>query len=152
MVICQREIYSGQKYFNPVKKIPYDDFQCKGRILQSMQNMQEIFDQIQELKQTRKEIGKEYRDALAQTSGYQEVTDEIKKLREKKKLLESGAQSEMGSRYEELETAKNEIISLEEMLTDIAMTNLMDGKNINIKDKNNVKYEPSYKITFKKIV
>jgi hypothetical protein len=116
-----------------------------------MQDMQKIFDEIQEFKKTRKEIGKEYRDALTQTSGYQEVKEEIKKLREKKNLLEEGVQSEMGSRYEEFETAKNEILSLEEMLTDIALTNLMDGKTINIKDKDNVEYEPQYKITFKKI-
>lgn len=113
--------------------------------------MQKIFDEIQEFKKTRKEIGKEYRDALSQAGGYQEVKDEIKKLREKKKLLEEGVQSEMGSRWEEFETAKNEIESLDEMLTDIAMTNLMDGKSINLKDKNNVEYEPQYKITFKKI-
>lgn len=116
-----------------------------------MQDMQKIFDQIQEFKKTRKEIGREYRDALSQSSGYEDLKDELKKLREKKKLLESGVQSEMGSRYEEFETAKNEIESLDEMLTDIALTNLMDGKNINLKDKDNVEYEPQYKITFKKI-
>lgn len=116
-----------------------------------MQDMQKIFDEIQEFKKTRKEIGKEYRDTLSQTNGYSEIKEEIKKLREKKKLLEEGAQSEMGSRWEEFETAKNEIISLEEMLTDVAMNNLMDGKSINLKDKNDVEYEPQYKITFKKI-
>ena len=113
--------------------------------------MQKIFDEIQDFKKTRKEIGKEYRDALSQTNGYPEIKEEIKKLREKKKLLEEGAQSEMGSRWEEFETAKNEIMSLEEMLTDVAMNNLMDGKSINLKDKNDVEYEPQYKITFKKI-
>jgi predicted nuclease with TOPRIM domain len=116
-----------------------------------MQKMQEIFDQIQELKKSRKEIGKEYRDALTQASGYEELKEEIKKLREKKKLLEEGVQSEMGSRYEDFERFKHEIISLEEMLTDIAMNNLMEGKSINLKDQYDVEYEPSYKITFKKI-
>lgn len=116
-----------------------------------MQKMQEVFDQIQELKRTRKAIGQEYRDALSQSSGYEEVKEEIKKLREKKKLLETGTQSEMGSRYEEFEKAKLEIESLEQMLTDIAMTTLMNGESINFKDKDNVEYEPSYKITFKKV-
>lgn len=113
--------------------------------------MQEIFDQIQEFKHTHKEIGREYRDTLAQTDGYAEVKEEIQKLREKKKMLEIKAQVSLGRRYEELEKAKAEIASLEQMLTDIAMTTLMDGKSINIKDKNNAEYEPSYKITFKKI-
>lgn len=113
--------------------------------------MQEVFDQIQDHKQTRKEIGREYRDTLSQSNGYMDLKEEIKKLREKKKSMETGIQAEMGLRYEELEKAKIKIEELEEMLTDIAMTTLMNGENINIKDKNNVEYEPSYKITFKKI-
>ena len=113
--------------------------------------MQDVFDQIQELKKTRKDIGKEYRDVLTQTAGYEELKEEMKTLREKKKMLESGAQSEMGSRYEEFENAKLEIESLDQMLTDIAMSTLMKGESINLKDKYDVEYEPSYKITFKKI-
>lgn len=116
-----------------------------------MQSMQETFDQIQELKKEKKEIGKEYRDALSQANGYEEVTEELKTLREKKKMLETGVQAEMGSRYEKFEEIKLEIESLDQMLTDIAMTTLMKGGSINLKDKNDVEYEPSYKITFKKI-
>jgi len=113
--------------------------------------MQEVFDKIQEFKELRREIGREYRDALSQSSGYEDVKEELSKLREKKKTMESRVQAEMGSRFERLEKAKSEIENLEQMLTDIAMTTLMNGESINIKDKNNVEYEPSYKITFKKI-
>lgn len=116
-----------------------------------MQNLQEVFDKIQEHKKVRKEIGREYRDALTQSSGYEDVKEEIKKLRDKKNALESAVQAEMGSRYEELEVAKKEIETLDQMLTDIAMTSLMKGESISLKDKNNAEYEPSYKITFKKI-
>jgi len=116
-----------------------------------MQSMQEVFDKIQEHKETRKEVGREYRDALSQSTGYEDVKEEMKKLREKKKQMETAVQSEMGSRYEELEIAKKEIENLDQMLTDIAMTSLMKGESINLKDKNNAEYEPSYKITFKKI-
>lgn len=113
--------------------------------------MQEVFDRIQEFKKTRKEIGREYRDALAQSSGYEDLKEEIKKLRDKKKALEATVQAEMGVRYEEYDSATREIGNLDQMLTDIAMTNLMKGESINLKDKHNVEYEPSYKITFKKI-
>ena len=113
--------------------------------------MQEVFDQIQELKKIRKEIGREYRDTLSQDGNYTELQEEIKKLREKKKMIESETQAGMGLRYEELEKAKVEVETLEQMLTDIAMSILMEGKTINLKDKNDTEYEPSYKITFKKI-
>jgi len=116
-----------------------------------MKNIQEVFNEIQEFKNTRKEINREYRDALIQAEGYEDLKEEMKKLRDKKKILETVVRAEMGSRYEELEKAKTEIESLEQMLTDIAMTNLMKGENIDIIDKNDAKYEPSYKITFKKV-
>jgi SMC interacting uncharacterized protein involved in chromosome segregation len=113
--------------------------------------MQEVFDQIQELKKTRKEIGKEYRDALSQTHGYEDLKEEIKALREKKKMFETGVQAEMGSRYEQFEKIKLEIETTEQMLTDIAMTTLMKGESISLKDKNDIEYEPSYKIVFKRV-
>jgi septal ring factor EnvC (AmiA/AmiB activator) len=116
-----------------------------------MKNIQEIFDKIQEIKKVRKEIGKEYRDALSQSSGYQDAKEELERIRAKKKQFESAVQSEMGSRFEGLEKAKREIADLEQVISDIALTNLMNGENINIKDENNAEYEPSYKITFKKI-
>jgi len=116
-----------------------------------MQNIQEVFDQIQELKIERKEIMREYKDILVQASGYEEVTEDLEKLREKKKALEASVQAEMGMRYEKLEETRREIEKLNILLTDIAMTTLMKGENINLKDKNEVEYEPSYKITFKKI-
>jgi len=116
-----------------------------------MRDMQEIFDEIQERKSTKKEIGREYRDILAQDEGYQESKEELQTLREKKKASEQNAQIGMGRRWEEYENAVSEIAELEQLLTDVAMTNLMDGKDITLKDKNDTEYEPSYKITYKKI-
>ncbi|MEI7749988.1 MAG: hypothetical protein WCJ25_03215 [Candidatus Moraniibacteriota bacterium] len=116
-----------------------------------MKDIQEVFNEVQELKQTKKEIGREYRDILAQDEDYQELKEEAEKLRDKKKARESSAQAGMGRRWEEFERASAEIAELEQMMTDIAMTNLMDGKSIALKDKYDTEYEPSYKITFKKI-
>lgn len=116
-----------------------------------MRDMQEVFDEIQEYKQTKKEISREYRDTLAQDEEYQELKEELKTLREKKKAREESAQASLGRRWEEYEDATSQIAALEEMLTDIAMSNLMDGQSIQLKDKHDVEYEPAYKITFKKI-
>ncbi|NTW15647.1 MAG: hypothetical protein HGA38_04770 [Candidatus Moranbacteria bacterium] len=116
-----------------------------------MKDMQEVFDQIQELKQTKKEIAREYRDILAQDQEFQELKEELATLRDKKKVREQNAQIGMGRRWEEYERAVSEIAELDQMLTDIAMTNLMDGKSLNLKDKHDTEYEPSYKIVFKKI-
>ena len=52
-----------------------------------MANIQEIFNRIQETKNKQKEIKAMYRDALANSFEYNEVTDKLKKLKEKKKEI-----------------------------------------------------------------
>lgn len=116
-----------------------------------MQNIQEIFDQIQALKKEQKELKKEYKDALLNANEYEETTNQLQELREKKKKIENITQQRMGKRWEQLEDNKKKIEDLSQMLTDIAMTTLMEGKTVEIKDEYNNAYEPVYKITFKKV-
>jgi phage shock protein A len=115
-----------------------------------MRDIQEIWSEIEGLKIEQKEIRKEYNDALENTDHYEETVEEAKVLREKKKQIESIVQGNLGARYVRFEEIKDKVAELQEMLTDIAMTNLMDGKSISITDKHQNEYEPIYKITFKK--
>ena len=115
-----------------------------------MRDIQEIFNEIESLKIEQKEIRAEYKDALDNKDNCEETVEEAKALREKKKQMESIVQGELGLRYQRFEEIKTKIAELQEMLTDIAMTNLMDGKTVSIKDKHDNEYEPVYKITFKK--
>lgn len=115
-----------------------------------MRDVQSIFDEIQTLKEEQKEIRAEYKDALANANEYEETVEKAKELREKKKQIESITQERMGSRYTKFEETRDKIKGLEEMLTDVAMSTLMEGKTVSIKDKNENEYEPVYKISFKK--
>lgn len=115
-----------------------------------MRDIQEIFNEIQELKKEQKEIRHEYKDALANANEYEETVEKAKELREKKKQIESATQGRMGLRYQRFEEIKGKAEELNQMLTDVAMANLMDGKTIALKDQFENEYEPVYKITFKK--
>jgi hypothetical protein len=115
-----------------------------------MRDIQEIFNEIQGFKKEQKEIRGEYKDALSNANEYEETVAEAKKIREKKKQIEAATQSRLGARYVRFEEIKVKIEELQQMLTDIAMTNLMDGKTIALKDQYNNEYEPVYKINFKK--
>ncbi|PIP28313.1 MAG: hypothetical protein COX29_01840 [Candidatus Moranbacteria bacterium CG23_combo_of_CG06-09_8_20_14_all_35_22] len=115
-----------------------------------MRDIQEIWSEIEKLKIEQKEIRKDYKEALSDADNYEKTVEEAKVLREKKKQIETIVQGRMGLRYNRFEEIKNKISELQEMLTDVAMTNLMDGKTISIKDQNQNEYEPIYRITFKK--
>lgn len=97
-----------------------------------------------------KEIRDMYKDALSNADNYSEISDRLKELREKKKQIELKVQGQMGKSYEKLEELKQEVSSKEELLNDIAMTTLMDGKPVEVMDEFSNKYEPVYIVRFKK--
>ena len=115
-----------------------------------MQDIQSIFNEIQELKKEQKEIRHEYKDALANANEYEETVEEAKKLREKKKQIEALTQDRMGARWHRFEEIKSKVEELNQMITDVAMSDLMAGRTVALKDQFENEYEPVYKITFKK--
>lgn len=115
-----------------------------------MQNIQEIFNQIKSLQTEQKEIKREYRDALSHDIEYAGITEKLKELREKKKKFEGFVQGQMGKRYERLEEINAEVTDMRQMLSDIAMTTLMRGESIIIKDEYDNLYEPLYTVNFRK--
>ncbi len=110
-----------------------------------MKNIQEVFDKIQKLKKEQREIRKDYKYMLDNNPDYEKIAEKLKTLREKKKDIEDA------NKPSELEELADETKKLNEMLSDIAMTTLMDGKSVYVKDKNDTEYEPVYKVTFKKM-
>ncbi|NTW30646.1 MAG: hypothetical protein HGA33_05175, partial [Candidatus Moranbacteria bacterium] len=61
------------------------------------------------------------------------------------------AQGVMGKRWEELEEAKNDIEAKKEMMTDVALTNLMDGVTVAVEDSKGNEYEPVWSVKFRRI-
>lgn len=115
-----------------------------------MKDLQSIFNHIQEMKKQMKEIKKEYADMLVNADDHELITEELKKLKERKKQIEIRAQEQMGKRYAELEELKDEVDSEQQMLNDIAMTTLMDGKTVEVMDEYQNRYEPLFTVKFKK--
>lgn len=112
--------------------------------------LQELFNHIQEMKKEQKEIKKEYRDVLAQNLDYEKAIEELEKTKEKKTLFEQKAKDSLGKRYERYEELSDEIKANQEMLSDMAMTTLMDGKTVEAVDEYGNKYEPIFAVRFKK--
>ncbi|MDD5083391.1 MAG: hypothetical protein PHT88_00440 [Candidatus Moranbacteria bacterium] len=115
-----------------------------------MKDLQSIFNHIQEMKKEMKTIKKEYADTLANADDHELILEELKKLKERKKQIEIRTQEQMGKRYAELEDLKDEIESEQEMLNDIAITTLMDGKTVEVVDEYQNRYEPLFAVKFRK--
>ena len=115
-----------------------------------MQDIQQTFSKIREMKKEQKDIRGMYKDALAQADSYEETVEELKKLREKKKSIEERIQGELGKSWDKHEELKYEIDTHKEMLNDIAITTLMKGETVAVKDEFDNAYEPIWKVNFKK--
>ncbi|MBI2436644.1 MAG: hypothetical protein HYV41_02810 [Candidatus Magasanikbacteria bacterium] len=116
-----------------------------------MQDIQEIFDRIQVAKKEQRDIRKMYKDALDGVGEYQEIQEKMKSLREKKKRIETTIKEQFASEITKLEDLKIDIESDTEVLTDVAMSKIMKGETLEIKDKDSNDYEPVFKVNFKKV-
>lgn len=115
-----------------------------------MQNIQDVFNHIREMKKEQKDLRDMYKDALVQADEYEEIVEKIATLREKKKEIETRIQSQLGRAYEKLEDLKREVETEKEMMNDIALSTLMKGETVVVKDEYDNEYEPNWKVGFKK--
>lgn len=115
-----------------------------------MQHLQDVFNEIQAAKNEMKSITELYRNALTNNGEYQAIKEQMEELKQKKKQIEDAIQAELGSQYEKLEELKRDIKNNKEMMSDIAISTLMEGKTVEVRDELNILYEPKFAVTFKK--
>lgn len=116
-----------------------------------MSKLQEVFDRINESKKEQKELKKMYRDALVNSQEYQMATEELKTVRDKRKEIENKIKADFSSEFDKLDTLKLDIENDMMLLSDAALTQMMNGEMLDIQDQYDNKYEPIFSVRFKKI-
>ena len=116
-----------------------------------MQSIQEVFARLQENKKKQKDLRSAYKDALETSLEYQEITEKLTALREKKKQIEQTVKEQFANELTKLDDLKIDLSSDLEVLTDLAMTQLMKGETVEVKDEYENTYQPVFKVNFKKI-
>jgi len=115
-----------------------------------MKNIQEVWVRIQETKKEQRSIKAMYRDALENSKEYQELLEKLENIKRRKKELENMTKAEMGDDGVKLSTIKLHLKTDKEMLTDIAISNLMKGETVKVTDADNLEYEPIFSVKFVK--
>lgn len=114
------------------------------------QNINDVFKRIQEKKKEQRELKRMFRDALSVNGEYQEVLEELEALKLKKKKIELGVKSDFKEEHDKIEGLKLNIAGDNQMLSDLALTQLTSGEEVKIVDENKVEYEPVFTVRFKK--
>ena len=115
-----------------------------------MQDLQEVFNRIQDIKKKQKDIRSAYKQALASSEEYQEINDKIKTLRERKKVIERTTKESFAGELTKLDDYKIDLESDMVMLSDLALSKLMKGETVEVVDEYNNTYEPLFTVKFKK--
>ena len=116
-----------------------------------MENIQEIFNRIQEKKSKQREIKGSYKDALANSSEYQDIKNKLESIKSRKKEVEEKVKYDFKEEFNRLERIKTDIESDNILLSDIALNHVVKGKLIEITDTNQNRYEPLFSVKFRKI-
>ena len=115
-----------------------------------MKTLEEVFAKIQAVKQQQRELRKSYKEALERVPSYKSTVDDLTALREKKKKIEAQTREEFSKEFDKLEELKLDLEENNIMLTDIALSKLVKGEHVEVKDQNNLVYEPLFVVRFKK--
>mgnify|MGYP000867227365 CR=1 FL=1 len=115
-----------------------------------MSNLQEVFLRIRTNRQEQKKLKEAYRDALSNTPSYKEVVDELNELKVRKKKIETDVKDQFSTEFTKLDDMKIDLEGDLEMMSDLALTQLMKGETIKVKDEYDVEYEPNFTVKFKK--
>ena len=112
--------------------------------------LQLIYDEVLEKKQSQKELQEMYKDALRDADKYIELGQKIEKIKAERKVIELKVQQKLGRAYDQLLDIKSELTAEKVTMTDLAINDLMAGVTVEVEDKFGNKYEPIWSVKFKK--
>ncbi len=98
-----------------------------------MQQLQMVFDRIEDTKSKIRNINRMYKDELASNGQYQSAVDQIKTLQAQRKQIERDTKEVMSKAFDELATLKASMQGDKELLADISVSEYAKGGSVKVK-------------------
>lgn len=114
-----------------------------------MPSLADVYRRLQTARKKQKELRDMYKDALTHSKSYQEVKDELEKLLEKKRRIETAVKADFVQEQAQIDKLALGMTTDKQLLTDMALTQLMKGQTVEITE-DDVSYEPIFNVKFKK--
>lgn len=113
--------------------------------------IQMIFNGFIDLKLEKNDLEKQIKDALISHQTYESLKMSCDEANQQMKVLKDSIDDEYSSEKDKIDILKLDIENEEMLMSDAALNQLVKGKSISVKDKNDNEYEPIFKVKFKKI-
>lgn len=115
-----------------------------------MNDLQTVFARIKETKRKQKELKAAYKDELSSNQEYQNLLEKLDALKVRKKQIENETKHAMESDFQKIDAYRLHISNDNELMSDLALNQLMAGETVELVDENDQKYEPVFTVRFKK--
>lgn len=115
-----------------------------------MNTLPGIHQRIKEAKAKRQDLRTIVKDELASSASYKSINEQIAELKTKKARIEAAVRERLQKELQEIEILSNGIKNDIQLMSDLAVTQLMKGQTVELKDEGDNEYEPVIKVTFKK--
>lgn len=98
-----------------------------------MEQLQIVFDRIEDTKRKMRDIKKMYKDELNANHSYQSITGQMKELARQKKQIEFTAKEGMSKAFDELASLKSSLETDKELLSEVAVGQFAEKKTVEVK-------------------
>lgn len=115
-----------------------------------MQDIQEIFNRIQDAGRELRELKNSYKDSLNSTGEYESLKEEIQSLRDRKKSIEGAVEAQMVDHMQKMDQIARSIQTDRQMLSDIALAKLLKGEQVDLVGPREEKFDPVFSVRFVK--
>lgn len=115
-----------------------------------MQDLKEVFERMKSKSKERGEINKSFKDSLAHNARHGEITAQLQRLKDEKKMIENEAWAESSKDAERRELLALDIKSDKQMLSDLALNLYVKGKPVEVVDENKTRWVPEFSVAFRK--
>jgi len=112
--------------------------------------IKELHNEILIAEKKKKELNTVIKEAYSKSKEYEELMDQMKTLRARRKQIEVGIRQEYSSEFNQLDDIKNDIKDSKMVLSDLIWNELMKNNSVEVVDENDHKFVPSVVVSLKK--
>jgi hypothetical protein len=115
-----------------------------------MPSLEEVYGRLRAKKHEKSEIQRAFKDELVGNPRYQEISEQLTKLKQEKKTIEIHAWASASADAQKIDLLSLDIESDREMLSGLALNLYAKGETVEIVDEMKVRWLPKFSVSFKK--
>lgn len=113
-------------------------------------DLQQAFDELSVKKMKLRDLKELVKDAFKNSKEHMELSQKIKELQEKKKTIEVALKEPYANELNQIDELEVDIMAGNELLADAALSLLMKGETVEVKDRYDNVYDPKFSVKFTK--